>query len=54
MEIATNSRMKNKARRAFVAIKIKGEIAKVWGEEKKDEKQTLSIAAEPEGEYKKG
>ncbi len=34
--------------------KIKDRIAKVWGEEKKEEQQTLSIAAEPKVEYKIG
>ena len=33
--------------------KIKDRIAKVWGEDKKEEKQTLTIAAEPEVEYLK-
>ncbi len=33
--------------------KIKDRIAKVWGEEKKEEKQTLNLAAEPDVEYKK-
>ncbi|MFK5891309.1 MAG: N-6 DNA methylase [Flavobacteriaceae bacterium] len=34
--------------------KIKNRIAKVWGEEKKEAEQTISIAAEPQIEYKKG
>ncbi len=34
--------------------KIKERIAKVWGEDKREEKQALNMAAEPEVEYKKG